>query len=416
MDVKEIKKELRKELGMWIGGQQKVTAEFIKDVSTKFFDNMELQGKGHVDKENREKIISAICEDFLGFGPLNKLMEDEEITEIMVNGPYRIYIEKDGRKVICDVKFDDEAHLRNILEKMLTPVHRRVDETSPYVDFALPNGSRVNIILPPLAIGGAVVTIRKFLQSIHQAEDLVKMGTIDERMAEFLVACIKAKINMLFSGATGSGKTTTLEVLSYYIDHHERIITIEDALELSLRQDHVVRLLTRPPNIEGKGEVTPRDLFRNTLRMRPTKIILGEIRGAEAMDYLQALNSGHRGCLGVIHASSPRDALTRLETMALYAGLNIPSWAIRGQISSGLELIVQQEQLLDGTRKITHLTEVGDLKDNEVILHDLFRYEISGVDEDRKVIGKFKAYGKPSFFPIFQKKGIRLSENIFVEK
>jgi pilus assembly protein CpaF len=258
-----------------------------------------------------------------------------------------------------------------------------------------------------------VVTIRKFLDYIQSVEDLVKLGTIDNRMAQFLEACVKAGVNMLFSGATGSGKTTTLEVLSSYIAPEERIITIEDTLELSLRQDHVVSLLTRPQNIEGKGEVNPRELFRNTLRMRPTRIILGEVRGEEALDYLQALNSGHRGSLAVIHASTPTDAVGRLEIMALYAGINLPAWAIRGQISSGLDLIVQHLQQSDGSRKITYITEVGKIKENQIELRDIFRYEIEEVSADSGVKGRFKAKNTPDFMPIFKKKGVALNQSIF---
>jgi pilus assembly protein CpaF len=325
-------------------------------------------------------------------------MDDPGITEIMVNGPYKVYIEKSGKKVLSGVEFDDESHLRYIVEKMLAPTGRRVDESYPYVDFSLEDGSRINVIIPPLAVGGAVATIRKFLSTIEKIEDLVRLGTIDGRMADFLVACIKAKVNILFSGATGSGKTTTLEVLSSYLDPQERIISIEDALEISLRQEHVVKLLTRSPSIEGKGEVTLRDLFRNTLRMRPTRIILGEIRGAEAMDYLQALNSGHRGCLSVIHASSPQDALGRLETMALYAGLNLPPRVIRQQIASGLNLIIQHEQMPDGSRKITHLTQIAGLKDEHIILEDMFFFEIEGMDREGRVKGGWRTTG---FMPVF---------------
>jgi pilus assembly protein CpaF len=287
-----------------------------------------------------------------------------------------------------------------------------VDESFPYVDFSLDGGSRVNVIIPPLAVGGAVITIRKLSRSIRKIEDLLNLGTIDKRMGEFLVACIKAKINILFSGATGSGKTTTLEVLSSYINPEERIVTIEDALELNLQQEHVVRLLTRPPNIEGKGEISLRDLFRNTLRMRPTRIILGEIRGEEAMDYLQALNSGHKGCLAVIHATTPLDAVRRLETMALYAGLNLSSQVIRQQICSGLDLIIQCEQLIDGSRKITYITEVEKLKEERIILKDIFRYEIEGVKET-EIKGRFKAINKPSFLDLLKKRGVFIKEEIF---
>ncbi|UCC95560.1 MAG: CpaF family protein [Candidatus Omnitrophota bacterium] len=413
MEAKEIKKSLRKELSFTLGEDQKLTAEIIRDRVTKIFDFWESQKQRRIEKSVKELVIKELCEEFLGFGPLQKLMEDSGVTEIMVNGPHKVYMEKGGRKVPTNIKFDDEHHLRRTVEKMIMPTGRRVDESYPYVDFSLTDGSRVNVIIPPLSVGGATVTIRKFLRTINEAEDLVKLGTIDNRMAKFLVECIRAKVNILFSGATGSGKTTTLEVLSSYINPLERIIVIEDTLELTLRQDHVVRLLARAPNIEGKGEITIRDLFINTLRMRPTRMILGEIRGAESMDYLQALNSGHRGCLAVIHASSPSDALTRLETTALYAGLNIPVWALRKQIASGVDLIVQHEQLTDGSRKITYMTEVERLEGEEIVLKDIFRYDIERVDSDGKVRGTFKAKNVPTFFPIFRKKGIDLKEDIF---
>lgn len=415
MEVKEIKKELRKELS-FLGTESKLTAELLRDRIGRIFDYWEKEKNRFVDPTARETVIRELCDEFLGWGPLQILMNDPHVTEIMINGPYKIYIEKDGKKVPTRVQFDDETHLRHFVEKVLIPAGRRVDESYPYVDFSLSDGSRINVIIPPLSVGGSTVTIRKFLRSINQIEDLRTLGTIDDRMSKFLVACIKAKVNILFSGATGSGKTTTLEVLSSYINPLERIIVIEDTLELTLRQEHVVRLLTRPPNIEGKGEITIRDLFINTLRMRPTRIILGEIRGAEAMDYLQALNSGHRGCLAVIHASTPFDALTRLETTALYAGLNMPVWAIRKQIASGVDLIVQHDQLTDGSRKITYMTEVETLQDQEVIFKDIFRYEIEKVDEEGKVVGEFKAKDIPTFFPLFKKKGVELSEEIFKEK
>jgi len=417
MDLNKIKNEVRKEISLWVGERQKLSEDFIRERADLFFQHKAEQGK-YLDlkKEDKDKLIHSLCADYTGLGPIQKLMEDEQITEIMINGPEKIYIEKNGKKAKSDIKFESNDHLRYIVEKMIQPTGRRVDESYPYVDFALADGSRVNVILPPLSVGGATVTIRKFLRSIETVNDLVKLGTIDERMAEFLVACVKAKVNILFSGATGSGKTTTLEVLSSYVDPSERIITIEDALELTLRQDHVVRLMTRPPNIEGKGEIAIRDLFCNTLRMRPTRIILGEIRSEEAMDYLQALNSGHRGSLAVIHASNPMDTLTRLETTALYASLNLPTWAIREQIAYGLDLIVQHEQLIDGSRKITYLTEVQDLKDNHIILNDIFRYQIEGVSEDLIPQGKFKALNKPKFFSLFKKKGVKINEKIFQEK
>ncbi|MCF7916526.1 MAG: CpaF family protein [Candidatus Omnitrophica bacterium] len=413
MNKKDIKESLRKDISSLVGTNQKIDEAFIVNRAKIFLERLEKVKKVTIKDSLKKEVANSLCDDFLGLGPIQKLMDDSEITEIMINGPDKVYIEKSGRKLLSDVKFDDDTHLRYVVEKMVTPSGRRVDESSPYVDFSLEDGSRVNVILPPLSVDGISVTIRRFLRSIEKVGDLVRLGTINQPMAEFLVACIKAKVNIMFSGATGSGKTTTLEVLSSYLDSSERIVTIEDALELNLRQDHVVRLLTRPPNIEGRGEVSPRDLFRNTLRMRPTRIILGEIRGKEAMDYLQALNSGHRGSLSVIHASDPIDALTRLETMALYAGLNLPAWTIRKQISQGLDLIIQQEQLQDGTRKLTHITEVGEMKDNNIGLREIFSYEIEELTDDFKVKGSFKAKNKPSFFRIFAKKGIKISENIF---
>ncbi|MBN3039596.1 MAG: CpaF family protein [Candidatus Omnitrophica bacterium] len=414
MELGRIKDEIRKEISMWVGDKEKLTEDFVRERARLFFQSRAEVGKYiKLSDEDKEKIVQSLCSDYLGYGPIQVLFDDPDITEIMINGPYNIYIEKAGRKQEIDIKFENEQHLRYIVEKMIRPTGRRVDESYPYVDFALPDGSRVNVILPPLSVGGATVTIRKFLRSIGQVDDLTKLGTIDERMAQFFIACIKARINILFSGATGSGKTTTLEVLSSYIEDWERIITIEDALELSLRQKHVVQLLTRPPNIEGRGEVTPRDLFRNTLRMRPTRIILGEIRGEEAMDYLQALNSGHRGSLAVIHASSPSDTITRLETTALYASLNLPTWAIREQIASGIDIIVQHEQLADGSRKITYITEVDTLQENQILLRDLYRYDIEEVADDFKVKGKFRAYGPPKFLPLFKNQGVKIDPKIF---
>lgn len=413
MEIANLKKMIRREISILAGQEGKTTREFFIERANQIFENIDPEDKEGIDLAAKDKMISSLCDDFLGLGPLQRLMDDKSVTEIMINGPDKIYIEKGGKKGSCNIKFDDETHLRYIIEKMIAPAGRRVDESSPYVDFSLKDGSRVNVILPPLAIKGATVTIRKFLDFIQSTDDLIKMGTIDNRMAEFLKACVKAKVNILFSGATGSGKTTTLEVLSSYIKADERIITIEDALELNLRQDHVVSLLTRSSNIEGKGEVSPRELFRNTLRMRPTRIILGEVRGEEALDYLQALNSGHRGSLAVVHASTPTDAISRLETMALYAGINFPAWAIRNQISSGLDLIVQHAQLSDGSRKITHITEVGKMKDNQIELRNIFYYDIEEVSTDASVKGKFKFDKLPEFMPIFKKEGIQINENIF---
>jgi len=414
-DVKAIKRDVRKELSFTLEKNQKLTADIIRTRTLGLFKYWAEEKDRIISEEVKEQVIKEICDDFLGWGPLQQLMLDNAVTEIMVNGPREVYIEKDGKKVPVDVHFDDEHHLRYTVEKMLMPTGRRVDESYPFVDFSLHDGSRVNVIIPPLSVGGSTITVRKFLQSIEKIEDLRRLGTIDDRIAEFLVASVKAKVDMLFSGATGSGKTTTLEVLSSYIPDKERIITIEDALELKLKQKHIVRLLSRPPNIEGKGEISIRDLFINTLRMRPTRIILGEVRGPEAMDYLQALNSGHRGSLAVIHAASPSESITRLETMALYAAINLPAWTVRKQMATGLELIIQLTQLEDGSRKITYVTEVERLEGDEVVLRDIFRYEIEGVGKDGKVIGRFVAKNKPTFLALFKEAGIALDENIFKE-
>ncbi|MBP7215771.1 MAG: CpaF family protein [Candidatus Omnitrophica bacterium] len=368
-----------------------------------------------VSSDEREHLISELINEFIGFGPLESLLHDPEITEIMINGPKKVYVERHGKKELSAITFDDEQQLRYLIYKILAPTRRRVDETYPYVDVSLKDGSRVNIIIPPLSLDGSSITIRKFLKEIHSVEDLVDRGTLDRRMADFLVACIKAKVNILFSGATGSGKTTTLGVLSGYINNDERIVTIEDTAELHLNQEHVVRLETRPPNIEGKGEVTIRDLFKNSLRMRPGRIILGEVRGAEALDMLQAMCSGHAGSLAVLHANSPQEVIYRLETMILTTGLPITLEAIHRQIAAAVHLIVQQAQVVDGSRKITHLTQVCGLQNGQVAIEDLFTYEFdSSLVSQKKVEGRWKASGAvPVFYPLFQKMGIALSQDIF---
>jgi len=366
-----------------------------------------------VDEQSKARAVTQMVDELAGYGPIEKIMNDPEVTEVMINGPHKIYVEKKGRKVLSDIKFEDEQQLRCLIYKLLAPTRRRIDESFPYVDVSLKDGSRVNIIIPPLSLDGTSVTIRKFLGTIKKVEDLIKLDTLDQRMADFLVACIRAKVNMLFSGATGAGKTTNLAVLSGYIDNSERIVTIEDTAELRLNQDHIVRLETRPPSIEGKGEVTIRDLFNNSLRMRPGRIILGEIRSSEALDMLQAMCSGHTGSLAVLHANSPTEVIYRLETMILTSGLPISLDIIHRQIAVAVHLIIQQSQLSDGTRKIINITQVNGLKDGTVVLEDIFRYEFSDFSDGR-VQGKFKATGViPAFFGLFAKKGVPLSKEIF---
>jgi len=341
-------------------------------------------------------------------------MKDPMVTEIMINGPRKVYIEKMGRKMLTNVIFDDDASLMRLIYRILSPTRRRVDEYSPYTDVSLPDGSRVNIIIPPLALDGPTITIRKFSRELKKAEDLIALGTLDKRMSDFLIASIKAKINIVFSGSTGAGKTTTLNVFSSYISEEEWIITIEDTAELHLAQEHVVRLEAKQANIEGKGEITIRELFKNSLRMRPSRIILGEIKGAEALDMLQAACSGHRGSLVVIHGNSPQDVIYRLETIILTSGVPIALEVIQRQIANAIHLIVHQEQLSDGSRKITHISQVNGLRNGEVVVEDIFTYIFEGIDAEGNVRGRWEATGIiPVFYHLFKKAGIELSEHLF---
>jgi pilus assembly protein CpaF len=371
--------------------------------------------RASLEYEEKDRLAEDLIDEVLGIGPLTPLLKDPAVTEIMVNGPNSVYVEKGGQMILTDIHFENHRHLMQTVEKIMAPTQRRVDESSPYVDASLSDGSRVNIILPPLSLIGPVITIRKFLGEIAVIDDLINRGTLTRSMADFLIACIRAKLNIVFAGATGVGKTTTLNVLSGYISEEERIITIEDTQELRLKQRHVVPLEARSTNIEGKGEISIRDLFKNSLRMRPDRIILGEIRGSEALDMLQAISSGHDGSLVVLHASSPQDVLSRMETMIITTNSAIPLWAVRRQIAQAIDVIVQQEQLLDGQRKATHITEVCGMENDEVKLRDIFSYEVSGMNEETKqVIGNWKTWGVvPDFFPVFKLKGIPLPVEIF---
>ncbi len=319
-----------------------------------------------------EAVTQAVLQELIGLGPLEPLLADESVSEIMVNGPYSVYVERGGRLTRADAAFDDEAHLRRIIERIVSPLGRRVDDSSPLADARLPDGSRVNIILPPLAVAGPTVTIRKFARRPLRTADLVRLSTLTVLAEDFLRACVAGRLNVLVSGGTGSGKTTTLNALSASIGADERVITIEDAAELQLQQPHVVALESRPPNLEGRGEVTIRQLVRNALRMRPDRIILGEVRGAEALDLLMALNTGHDGSLSTVHANGPRDALSRLETMTLMAGTELPLRAVREQIASAVQVIVHQERLPDGRRAITHITELTGLVGDVISMQDVF--------------------------------------------
>lgn len=416
-DLREIKEKIRQHMisGDYFFGKKAVDKEKLEKDIQKAMDYVSSIERVSLDKDERQKITAELIDEVTGFGPLSSLLNDKEVTEIMVNGTDSVFCEKSGEMIVTDIKFDNTRQLMQTIEKIMAPTQRRVDESSPYVDASLPDGSRVNIVLPPLSLVGPLITIRKFSRDIVTMEDLVKKDTLTENMSRFLIAAIRAKLNIIFAGATGVGKTTTLNVLSRYISDSERIVTIEDTNELRLKQRHVVPLEARQANVEGKGEVGIRDLFKNSLRMRPDRIILGEIRGSEALDMLQAISSGHNGSLAVLHASSPRDVVSRIETMIITSNSAIPLWAIRRQVSNAIDLIVMQEQLLDGTRKVTHITEVEGVENEDVMLKDLFSYEITGISEqDKKVMGQWKAWGRlPSFYPRFRLLGIDLPQEIF---
>ena len=364
---------------------------------------------------DRTRISQEVADDILGYGPLEPFLRDTEVTEIMVNGFDAIYVERHGKLTPVEGGFNDEPHLRRTIDKIVARVGRRVDESSPMVDARLPDGSRVNAVIPPLALDGSLLTIRKFASDPFQVEDLIGFGTLTQPVAEFLDACVRGKLNILVSGGTGAGKTTTLNVLSSFIPESERIVTIEDAAELQLIQEHVLRLESRPPNIEGKGEIKIRDLVRNALRMRPDRIVVGEVRDAAALDMLQAMNTGHDGSICTVHANSPRDVLARVETMVLMAGVDLPVRAIREQVSSAIDLVVQQSRLRDGSRHVTHITEVVGMEGDVITLQDLFVFDFNaGYDEEGRARGTLKSTGlRPKFLDKLTSYGIPVDHTLF---
>ncbi len=372
------------------------------------------QARVNLPEDLQRVIFQDVLNDMLGYGPIQPLLDDPDISEVMVNGPKKIYIEKNGQLIRTSVAFDDEAHVMRVIERIILPLGRHVDSDSPTVDARLPDGSRVNAVIRPVALDGPSITIRKFRKGRLTTDELVALGSLTQNMAEFLRACVLAHLNILISGGTGSGKTTLLNVLSGFIPENERIITIEDAAELQLQQDHVLRMETKPRNVDGGGETTTRDLVRNSLRMRPDRIVVGECRGGEALDMLQAMNTGHDGSLTTLHANSPRDALSRLETLVLMAGVELPLKVVRQQVSSAIDLIVQQSRLKDGSRKITAITEVAGMEGDTIVMTDIFKFEQTGVADGGKVVGELKATGiRPLFSPRLEAAGLKLSANLF---
>jgi pilus assembly protein CpaF len=370
-----------------------------------------------LNRMERERLIDEVLDETFGFGPLEMLLKDPTISDILVNGPYKVFVERRGKMEKSDVKFRDNDHLLQIIDRIVSKVGRRVDETSPMVDARLPDGSRVNAIIPPLALDGPSMSIRRFGTNPLKLEDLLNFKAFTPEMAMLMEAAIKARLNIVISGGTGCGKTTLLNTLSSFIPAEDRIITIEDAAELQLQQEHVVRLETRPANIEGKGAVTTRDLVRNALRMRPERIVIGECRGPEALDMLQAMNTGHAGSLTTLHANAPRDAQARLETMIMMGGLELPMKAMRQQIASAVDMIIQANRLQGGPRKVTSITEVIGMEGDVIIMQDIFRFKQLGIDQNGRAFGQFEATGvRPTFVPRLEAAGIKLPSNLFQER
>lgn len=386
-------------------------ATFIQQNIGKVFETTQLK----FPEDLKREIFKQVLNDLLGFGPIQPLLDDPDVSEIMVNGPKKIFVEKKGQLTKSEITFDDDDHVLRVIDRIIMPLGRRVDFDSPTVDARLPDGSRVNAVVRPVSIDGPSITIRKFRKDKLKAEDLISFGSITKQMADFLEACVKARFNIVISGGTGSGKTTLLNVVSGFIPEGERIVTIEDAAELQLQQDHVMRMETKPANSDGLHAVTIRDLVKNSLRMRPDRIVVGEVRGGEALDMLQAMNTGHDGSLTTVHSNSPRDAISRLETLVLMAGMELPLKVVRTQISSAIDLIVQQTRLKDGKRKVTAITEVAGMEGDVVVLTDIFKFNQTGVTQDGQVLGELQPTGiRPNFSPRLEAAGFKLGAEVFM--
>lgn len=405
--------ETHKEVATMLAKMDSVTETDLESLIDEFIT----ENYPEIGRMDKGYITKSVQNEITGLGPLEDLIGDSSVSEIMVNGPNQVYVERKGKLVLSDVKFQDEEHVRRIIDRIVSPLGRRIDDSNPMVDARLKDGSRVNAIIPPLALCGSTITIRKFSDTPLTIENLMNFGSLSPEMAGFLEAGVRGKLNILVSGGTGSGKTTLLNVLSAFIPHDERIVTIEDAAELKLMQDHVVSLESRPANLEGIGAITIRDLVRNALRMRPDRIVVGEVRGGETLDMLQAMNTGHDGSLTTAHANSARDALARIETMVMMAGMDLPVTAIRQQVSGALDLVVQQARLRDGSRKITSICEITGMEGDIITTQEIFRYVVDGMDNDNKFIGHFESTGVvPHCSEKIKSNGVEVNNRWFFEE
>jgi pilus assembly protein CpaF len=412
-DLRALKARIQKRLIADLNPSVDLRGPQVRAVIEQLFNDVLIEENVPLPRLERQRLFDAVVAELLAFGPIEPLLHDDTISEIMVNGPDQVWVERGGKLIETDVKFESDEHVRRIIDRIIAPLGRRCDEASPMVDARLPDGSRVNAIIPPLSLIGPVLTIRKFSKEPLTIKNLIEFGSMTQEVADFMAGCVKGALNVIVSGGTGSGKTTLLNILSGFIPSDERIVTIEDAAELQLRQRHVITLEKRPANIEGIGEVPIRQLLVNALRMRPDRIVVGEVRGPEALDMLQAMNTGHDGSMTTLHSNSPRDTLARMETLVLMAGVDLPHRAIREQIASAINVIIHQERMWDGSRRITKISEVQGMEGEVIVLQDIFHFVQTGM-EGRKVLGKLQPTGiRPKFLPKLEMHGIRLPPTLF---